>query len=266
MTYENTASNARLIIRIGMSSLSFSTNSLEQVEWATFPLNSGISMAANMREALRSQPLAAAHYQRVLAMVDTPVLMVPIDLFHEDQVEMLYCHAFGPSQQKVVRYTVFSDLNCVAVFTVGRDLSMVLTDRYGNVRFIPVAAPVWRHLHQRSYTGPHNKLYAYYHDRRLEVFSFGDNRFKFYNSYVVNNQNDALYYLLAAWKQAGLQAEHDEMYLAGELPDSDALTEEARKFVKRVFRINPSGEFNRSAVTQIEGMPYDLMVLYIKGR
>lgn len=266
MTDNRTATLQRLVIRIGTGSLSFSTTRQNQVEFENYPLNSGISLAANMREALRTSALPALDYQRVLVMVDTPVLMVPTDLFRQEQADTLYRHAFSMRDQQVVRHAVQPDLNSVAVFATGRDLSTVLGEQYPEVRYTPVATPVWRHLHQRSYTGPHNKLYCYQHDRRLEVFSFADNRFKFYNAFVSNNPNDTLYYLLAVWKQLALQPEHDELYLVGQLTDGEALTEKARQFVKRVFLINPSGEFNRSAVTQIEGMPYDLMILYIKGR
>jgi hypothetical protein len=68
------------------------------------------------------------------------------------------------------------------------------------------------------------------------------------------------------WKQLGFEADHDELHLVGDLPDDEALIDEARQFVKRVFCINPSGEFNRAPVTQIAGVPYDLMTLYVKGR
>ena len=100
----------------------------------------------------------------------------------------------------------------------------------------------------------------------MEVFSFTQNRFKFCNAYAVNNPNDALFYLLAVWKQLAMEPEHDELYLVGDIPERDQLMEEAQKFVKRVFFINPSGEFNRAPITQIQGIPYDLITLYLKGR
>jgi len=62
-----------------------------------------------------------------------------------------------------------------------------------------------------------------------------------------------------------MEAERDELYLAGDIADREALISEAERFVKRVFYINPAGEFNRAPVAKIEGMPYDLMTLYIKG-
>ena len=256
----------RLIIRISKGRLSFATADGSDVLYEDYALNSSISMAANLREALRTVPLLEESFERVLVMVDTYTLMVPANLFVEEESETLYHHAFTDVEQQLVMHTVLPDLNAVVLFAVQKDLRSVIANNFGDVRYTAAEAPVWRHLHQRSYTGQHQKLYGYFHDRRMEVFSYAQNRFKFCNSYAVNNPNDALYYLLAIWKQLTMDAEHDELHLVGDVNERDQLLEEAQKFVKRVFYINPSGEFNRAPVTQIKGMPYDMMVLFVKGR
>ena len=266
------------MVRISPGSMSFSAVTDEgEVVYHPYAVKNSISMAANLREALLSESLLDDDDATVLALIDSPVLMLPADLFHEDEQDALYRHAFplpqsptGQNSQQgigqVVMHTVLPDLDCVAVFAVQKDLRTVLTDHYRQVRFTPTVAPVWRHLHQRSYTGPRQKLYAYFHDRRMEVFAFAQNRFRFCNSFAAMNVNDALYYILAVWKHLSLVAEHDELHLAGDLPDGEQLKEEAQRFLKRVYVINPAGEFNRAAVTQIKGMPYDLMTLFVKGR
>lgn len=254
----------RLFIRVSRNSLSFSTLEASEVTFEPFPLNSSISIAANLREALRTLPLLSQSYGRVFVMVDTPVLLMPTILFNEEEEEQLYRHTFTGQNQHMVMHMVLPDLNSVAVFSVQKDLRTVLRDTFGQVRYLPVAAPVWSHLHQRSFTGKHEKLYGYFHDRQLEVFSFVQNRFRFSNTFAVNDPNDALYYLLAVWKQLGMKPEHDELYLVGDIAEREALIEDTQKFIKRVFYINPSGEFNRAAVTQIAGMPYDLVALFMK--
>ena len=256
----------RLVIRISRGHMSFSTIIEGEIVYKPYALNSSISVAANLREALRNEPLFSRSYHQVLVTLGAPVLMVPTDLFQEDESEQLYRHAFSQQNQQYVSHAVLPDLSAVAIFPILKDLRTVLNDSFRNVQFCPAMAPVWRHFYHRSFTGQHQKLYAYFHERRLEVFSFGPNRFKFCNSFAVNNPNDALYYLLATWKQLAMEPEHDELHLAGDVPDREQLIEEVSKFVKRVFYANPSGEFNRAPITKIEGMPYDLMVLYIKGR
>jgi len=235
------------------------------VVYEPYPLKSSISIAANMREALQTVPLLSQPFGRVLVMVDSPVLMVPTDCFSEDEMETIYYHTFTRQEQQVVLHTVLPELNCAAVFTMPKDLRTVIYDTFNNVRVLAAYTPLWRHLNQRSYTGSRSKLYAYFHEKNIDVFSFAQNRFKFCNSFAVNTTEDFLYYVLAAWKQLGMVPEHDELYLCGNIPERDQIKLDFEKFIKRVFVINPAGEFNRVSVAQIEGIPYDLITLYVKG-
>ena len=266
-TNEQTNTLRRLVTRVGKGSLMFTTtDDQSQVVFEQYPINSSITMAANLREALQTSDILKGAYQRTLVMVDSPVLMVPTDLFREEEKTDLYFHAFTKRAQQMVMHTVLPDLNSVALFGIDKDLLAVINDRMPQPSIVAAMISVWHHLHQRSYTGTHQKLYGYFHDRNMEVFCFSKNRFKFCNTYTVNNSNNALYYLLSVWKQLGMEPEHDELHLVGDLPDEEALLNEARQFIKRVFYINPSGEFNRAPVTRIAGMPYDMMTLYVKGR
>lgn len=47
-------------------------------------------MAANLREAFRNIDLQAGGWQRAMVMVDSPVLMVPIDEYKDSLKEVYY--------------------------------------------------------------------------------------------------------------------------------------------------------------------------------
>ena len=252
----------RLIIRISRDSIALSTSDNGQVRYERYPMNSAISLAANMREALRTQLILQDDYEHVLVLVDSPVLTIPVAMFREEERDQLYHYTFTRHDQFMVMHAVLPDLNAVAVFAVQKDLRQVLADRFGHVSYQPLMSAVWRHMYQKSFTGQHAKLYCYYHDRKLEVFAFGPNRFKFQNTYAVTTPDDALYYVLSVWKQLGMDPQSDELHLAGTMPE---LKDRALTFVKRVFASTPSGEFNRAPVTQIDGMPYDVMLVYLRS-
>lgn len=255
----------RLVIRISRGNIAFSVSEGMEVTFERYAIKSSISLAANMREALRTMMVLQQPFERVTVVVDSPVMVVPASLYVSEEQKVLYRYTFTQQDQEVVLSHVLPDLNAVAVFSIRKDLRMVLTDRYGaDVRFRPVMAPVWRHFYLRSYTGPRNKLYIYFHDHHVEVFSFTKNRFRFCNSYAIgNNPDDALFYILSAWKQLGFEALEDELHLSGDIPEREQFVENTGKYVKRVFTVNPSGEFNRAPITQISGMPYDMMLLYL---
>ena len=261
----------RLTIRISRDSLAFAalvaqTETENPIVYEPYVMRSGISMAANLREAFKGAGLMAMGITRARVMVDAPVLMIPVEQFDENTMTDKYYHAYLDSEQHMVLYNVLPNLNAVAVFAMNRDLKAVIDNNFEDVQYIAALTPVWRHLHQRSFSGQHTKLYGYFHDRKVDVFAFRQNRFRFCNQFDTNHAHDALYFLLYVWQQLMLDAGQDEMHLVGDIPEREWLTGELKKFVQRAFVINPSADFNRAPATQIKGMPYDLMTLFTKGR
>jgi len=260
------SNHQRLIIRMSNRGMSFSTvNADGEVEYVPYIMNSSISTAANLREAMHTESILNENYASVLVMVDSPTTMIPLELFSEAEQEQLYRHSFGDNNMITVMHYVLPELNSVALFAVNKDFRTVVTDHFTIVRFMPAVAPVWNHAHHRSYTGPKEKLYCYFHLHTMEVFAFRQSRFRFCNSFSVSNADDALYFLLSVWKQLSMAADHDELHLSGEQPWGAELQEKAAEFLKRVYVVNPVGEYNRAPVTKISGMPYDLMTLYVRG-
>lgn len=267
---EELNSRQRLIIRLGRSALAFTVvdpdSAAQPVSYEPYAVNGGISMAANLREAIRTTPLLTRSYHRVQIVIDTPSLLVPVDAYDAATADTLYFHSFPSSQPLAVLASVLPELNCVALFAISKDLKLVIDDHFTAPLYVNSMEPVWRHLYQRSYSATRSKLFACFHDERLEVFSFYQQRFRFSNSFPVSHRQDALYYILNVWHQLGLQAERDELHLLGEVPEREELLADVRRFLRRAYYINPTGDFNRSPVTQVEGLPYDLMTLIVKGR
>lgn len=257
----------RLTIRIGRHTLSFSAvdaNNANGIVFEPYTVRSGISMAANLREAFKEIDLAANGWSRAMVLIDSPVLMMPVDEFRDNLKETLYRHAIMGHDGETVMSVVLPSLNAVAIYSINKDLKLVLDDHFSDVRFTHVCAPVWEHLYRRSFTGVRQKLYAYFHDKRLDVFSFQQNRFRFTNSFDTNLVPDAVYFMLNVWKQLAFDNRRDELHLVGELPERDALTQELRSFIQNVYVINPKAEFNRAPITGINNLPYDLMTYFMK--
>lgn len=260
----------RLVIRIGRGSLSFAYTDTEgsatPVLHERYAVKSGISMAANIREAVKSPFLSSTTFSKTLVMVDSPVLLIPIDYFDEHTAGDMYSHAFPDAKGVHVFPTVVHNLSAVALSSIAKDLRTVIRDKFPDVSFCCSSLPVWHHLHQRSFTGQRNKLFGFFHDKKLEIFGYQQNRFRFFNTFDGIHTQDAVYFLLYVWKQLGMNAETDELHLAGEMTDKERLLAELHKYLQRAYAINPAGDFNRAPVTQIEGMEYDLMTLFVKGR
>jgi len=258
----------RLAIRIGRQSLSFSvsdTQAESQIVYEPYIVKSGISMAANLREAFRTYEFLDTNWRSVQVLIDSPVLMIPVEEFSEDSFEELYHHTIMGKDNDAILKQVIPALNVVAVFSVNKDLKLVIEDRFQGVRFSHVCTPVWTHLYRRSFTGTRRKLFGYFHDRQLCIFCYHQNRFRFCNSFDVANVKDATYFLLYVWQQLAFDQRKDELHLCGEVLEREELLTELHRFLQNAYVINPTADFNRAPVTQVKGMPYDLTTYYVKG-
>jgi hypothetical protein len=257
----------RLTLRISQQGMSFSVadnQSENQIIYEPYTTKSGISQAANLREAFRNNDLLANEWQRAYVILDTPVLMVPLEEYAEETNDAFYHHAVTGHDNDIVLDMVLPQLSAVALFCINRDLKTVIDDHFSDVKYAPACASVWNHLHRRNFIGSRKKLFGYFHDKQLEIFAFQQNRFKFQNSYPVQRSLDAVYFLLYIWKLLGMDQRRDELHLSGVLPEKEQLQTELRKYLKNVFIINPAGEYNRAPITQLKGIPYDLITHYLK--
>ena len=247
--------------------LSFTTLDAANVEspivYEPYNVKSGISMAANLRAAFKEMTITA---EKTQVLIDGKVLMMPLEQFQENSGEQFYFHSFPQNSQMSVIYNVLPELNAVALFGINKDVRLVLHDNVAGAAAIHLMSPVWRYLYSRSFTGHRRKLYGYFHDKQLEIFSFQQNRFKFCNTFDALQAHDSLYFLLYVWKQLNLQPEHDELHLVGDIPEREWLVLELKKYLQNSYVINPAVEFNHAPATQIPDMPFDLMTVLTKGR
>lgn len=256
----------RMTIRVSKGSLAFAIANKEtdeQVDFQPFTTKSGVSMAANLRETFKTVDLLRHDTHRAQVLVDSPMLLIPIEEYKEADIELLYMHSFPSTEGCVVMANILPDLNAVAIFAVNKDLKLVVDDHYDDVKFITMMRPVWGYLHRRSFIGNRRKLYAHFHDNVLEIFSFERNRFIFSNQFEAKHTQDAAYFILFVWQQLVLDQKKDELYLSGNIPDKEQLVKELKAYVEKVTTINPAADFNRAPMTAIKGITLDLMTLYL---
>lgn len=254
----------RLTVRIGLGSLSFSLASPVEntVRYEPYGVKGGMSMAANMREALKALPFGLEHRRKVLVLADTPVVFIPADEFAEGNAEMFYMNTLTGMEGCAVMQTAIPGLNTVAVYSMNKDLKQVIEDNFDDVKFSHTCVAVLRALHKRSLAGGGRKLFCHFAGRRLDVYSFRQNRFRFANSYDTPSPRDAVYFILHVWQQLGFDPLKDELHITGGTPGTDTQAKELRRYIRNVCMLSPKAEFNRSAAADIEGMPYDLMALF----
>ena len=257
----------RLTSRFSRNNMAFAVGDPQEngmLVYEPYEMNMGISVAANLREAFKVSELLQSGYKRLLAEMDTPVMLMPIDDFGTQDIETLYHHTYHRQGNEEILSSILPDLNAIAVFAINKDLKLVIDDHFKDIRIQPLMQSVWTHIYRHLYAGPRRKLFAYFHEKRMEVFSFQQNRFRFSNSYEVENEHDALYYLLYIWKLTGMDTEKDELCLIGDTPYLNGFIDKAKQHLKLCRLINQEVYFSNSQLAKRKELPYDMKAIYLE--
>lgn len=263
-----TDKNNIIAIRIGNQSLAFAAKddtSANGLAYEPYMFNSSISVAANLREAFKKSTLLMRNYQRAAVFVDSQVLLEPVEEFNNDDKSVLYEYTFRKKQQQTILHSIVPDLSVAAVFSVDSDIMTVLNDHFRDVRVMPLTMPVWSAMNSRNYSNTYRKLYAHFHDSKMELFAFSNNHFIFYNSFDIVGNNDAAYYTVSVWKQLGFDQERDELHIVGQVDNAEDVCESISIYLRNVFLVHPRADFNRHRYTEVSGLPYDLMAYFINN-
>ena len=269
MPNNSTQGNEELCIRISRNDLSFATYgqpTKSHPSYVQYPIRNGIAMAANLRNAFKDTEMLTQEYLQVTALIDSPVVMVPVQEFNEEESNTLYHYTITGMEGNQVIHQPLENLNTVAVFCINKDLRLVLDEHFNDIRYLPLPLPVWNYLYNHSFNGIRKKLYVFFHDKRMEVFSFDKTRFKFCNSFDTEHAQDAVYYILYVWQQLGYNAQHDEIYLTGTIPETRWMTEALQHYVQKTNILETPDDIHLAPFTHLGEMPFDLQVLFAQNK
>lgn len=261
----NISRHNSLIIRAGNGTLAFLVPEDDGAKaFYQYPVKSGMSIAANLREAFKEQTYLNRPFKKALLMVNTPIVLIPREDYEETEnfdAEAMYSSVLTghKGEEKIIKE--LPQFEAMALYAVNRDLKMVVGDNCQMVDVTSVMMPIWEHLYKRYYiNGNKRRMFAYFHDKCLDICCFEQRRIHFANVFDAQHSHDAIYYLLFAWKQLGMRQQEDELFVLGEMPDKEWLAQRLKAYIANVNVISPSASLNRSALSQIEGMPFDMMV------
>lgn len=226
----------KLIITIDNTAIVLQTDSADgAAEREVYNLNSGISIAANLRQALSVCSLLRNPrlYDRVTVVVDTPTMLIPEDEYTSGSATLLYRNAFSMSPADEVQTSPLDTLGVVLAFAVNKDLHFVLNENFRYVCFEPRLASTLTALSQRAYGGFQEKLFCVFNGKDMEIIAFRKHRLRFCNLFHIDDTQDAVFYIMSVWQQLAMRPT-DILVITGNAEEPETLKIKLEQFVKNV--------------------------------
>lgn len=171
-------------------------------------------------------------------VVNTPCTVVPLAQFREEEQDDTYQTVFSHADlqsHRVCRMEV-KQLGVVVLFSVPRDEYEAFKAEYpkGEVvntfaQVMASAADFFRHDAPEG-----QSLLAYVNKEKIYLYSIIEGELKFANSFDLESEENAIYYLLSVWKVLQLEMHQDNCFIAGEDEAAQNLANEAAQYLFRV--------------------------------
>ena len=267
---ENLITNRSLSIRVCSNGLSFCTYAPGQKDpfvYKVWDVNHTISLTANLKEALMTEPMLKQEYQRVNVMIATPhFTTVPVAAFQKESVDALYRCAFPKDGPQHVSYNVLRRSGIAIVFGFDRNIYQLLLDDFPRARFYASASTLIEFFGEKSLFGPGRKMYVYQHEKEVTLYAFDQGRMLFVNTFDATSVADLQYYTLNVWKELGFDQIDDALFIVGDNEQrTTELSEKIKYFLQHVTLIDRTEDFKDKLTRGNSLMPYDLQTLLICG-
>ncbi len=252
----NKSEQYTLSIRLSADGFSFSVfNPLDEgnCTFHHYQVDETLSMTANLKRAFKQLEWLRLPYRRVyVLMAGKRFTLMPLELFEDEQTELVFYHNHPKRDNEQIHYNVLRKNNTVVLFSMDKSVCNFLSEQYPHVRFHSQAGSLVEYFSIKSRQGNSRKMYANFRKRAVEVFCYDRGALLLVNSFECKNTPDRIYYLLYAWKQLAFDQQRDELHLAGELDDKEALLAELRRFVRQVFVMTPSTNLDLQFISTCE--------------
>lgn len=234
-------------------------------EFEKYHVRPQVSLTVNLREAMENISLLKEKYDEVQVFVNSPVTLVPLAEFQEEDVEKTYKYCFSKNENKRIFYDTVPAANLVLLSALDTATCRTLEDTFGGIRYMASLAPLLQHFANKAIDEQMPKRsFVYVHDGIIDVCAFDETRLLALNSYKVTSLSDADYYIFNFLRHLSLSLEDTPLYVVGEDALSQPLAAELELYASKVYTINPAADFNRHVIAVTEGVPYDMMCGLLK--
>ena len=213
-----------------------------------------------IEEAIYENPLLLSDFARIDCIIETDKFtIIPAEIDNPDIQEKIFNTTF-PSFDGIVIENKLEELNSSILMGLDEELANFLHRTFNNPKIQHCLAPLCIYFNRNSQLGNSGKMYAYLHDNKLNLLTFGDKTIRLANMFAFREPIDAIYYIMACRDMLKLDAQDNELLIAGDNSLRDAITPTLREYLAYVMPvIFPSSMFK--AGKDAMKAPFDLIVL-----
>ncbi len=185
--------------------------------------------------------------------------LIPASLAEKEEASVYYDFCLEKKDETIQSNKLIRN-NCYNLFGTDPDISAFLQRTFHAPIFIHHISPLCEYFHNKSRLGNFSKMYIQIQPQFIDILSFNSQGLNFVQTYKYRHINDAVYYILNAWKQLDLDQQKDELQITGTAPIRKEISDILKKYVINVVPVIFPPHIYELGKDTIQA-PFDLIAL-----
>ncbi len=187
-----------------------------------------------LEDAIYDTPVLLNEYKRVRIIVHSQhFVLLPEPIADEDCVALLR-HAF-PGDDGDSAVNLLPQHGVKVAFLMPRGMKAFLGRTFSALSVFHHLVPLCEHFKELNQGGEATRMYLNLHESTMDLAIYREGKLVCANTYPFADVQEAVYYVLNAWRTHGLDQLTDELQLMGDNAALAAMTTDLRTFVKSVM-------------------------------
>lgn len=215
-----------------------------------------------IKDMVGKNPVLAGEFSRTDILVDTPRFMtVPPETARDaDATARIFADLYPNDDLEIVVTPTGAENDPYVAMAVDKSLYGYVNRTFDRPRISHRIAPLARFYGMKSRFGNTGKLHAFVTADSLTLIAYGSAGLLMANTFAIENENDALYYTLAAARNLAFDADTDSVQVAGNAAMRRKLLPLLQKYIATAMPAIFPAALMRSGGDAMEA-PFEAVVL-----
>lgn len=224
----------------------------------TCRVDQDVSLNVNIRDFLLSAPIASGSFSAVEIIADVPYALKPLEYFSAGDAGRIFRHCFADTVGKRAFYEISPLLGAAFVYGFDDASFRVIRETFPDARIHPGIACPAADFATASRISSGERIYAWVHEDRTDMFAFRDGHLLLGNRYETYTGDDVAYFIMLAVKTLGFSQRNCVCTFIAPAPIDKALGERLEMFLDRVEPADADSLFRGTFLASSSSMPLDL--------
>lgn len=226
-----------LSIRLKTDGFSFSIYNTTTKEYHSEEIetDSSLSLTANLKRTFKEQEFLSKPYrQKNVVFVGTRYLLLPLELFEDEQKETLFYHSHVKKENEIILYDIVKKMNIVVLYAIDKSAYRFLKEWDKELGIQSETSLFINRLHSINKSSGKKQLFLNLRKGKIDLFSLFEGNLLSINTFTTQAVSDILYYSLHLWKQLEFNQLQDEFLFWDNSGEVKTIVPELGKYIKNI--------------------------------